>query len=1235
MISKWACVKPFLVSTDCDLMCIQETHFLESDIYDFGIPHYSLYKAFAHGQRRQGGACIYVKNVYPHYVLTLQTSLQAVACSVLLGHIRLTICCLYLPPSDALTFQDLDSLMQELPEPFLLCTDANSHHILWGADRCDRRGLLWERVIQQYGLRVLNDGSPTRMDDFTGLDSCIDITLSSSSVAQYLTWTTDSDLHDSDHFPLYVSMQLGRGPIPSNMFYGWNLKKARWDDFREKCVLKFVEELGITNAQAMTDVIIQAADATIPKKTGQCKYSCPWWTAACKEAIAARKRAQNRFRRNRGLPHLLLEFKRAKARARQVIRKAKKDSWDNLLSFFNCRTPLSQLWEILRKFTRKTRLGRSLPILKVNNEIVDDTSEVVNVLGRSFSELSSPNNYGPVFTDRLRQIQDEMPTFQSNNCEPYNVLLTRSELLASIKQCGNTSVGPDKVHYGFLKHIDDGSLEELLKLFNYMWVNSCFPVEWSHSHLIPILKPGKPAYEPLSYRPIQLTSCVSKVMERMIAKRLMWYVEREGMLSNYQCAFRQGRSAIDHVVRLESEVRRGFFFHKYTLAVFLDFKSAYNLVSPVALLWKLYHLGLRGRLMYFLQCYLGERSFQVKCGCFSNVFRQETGLVQGGVISPILFNLMIDDIFDDISDEFSYAIYADDCALWTQGGSVPQLVHSMQTSLNILSDWAKKWGFIFTPSKCQAIIFRRYMNRNAVVHPPPLLLDNEQILYSDSVKFLGVCLDAKLNMTDHVQHLRMRALQRLPLLKCIAGRQYGADRTILLRLYKSLIRPILEYGCQILDGPANKAVESLECVQNSCIRIATGAYCTSPILPLQVEANVQPLRLRRWELLLRYAMRVAGINGHPCSPLIDGSLALPDTDRNYLRRISGFPLFERVRSISALLDFDVPMDVHIKTSAYPNWMRHKCDARRLLEQRKDLVQQGDVLEAFSDFKQEHLGFHYVYTDGSKTDTGVGCAFVHGTLSHKTKLKREYSIFTAETIAILQAIHYIKASVLPKCVICTDSMSVVLALQSQESRAHPLIIEAQDALHELKDISYECIILWVPGHCGIIGNERADAAAKLAITMTEEHMYEVGVREYVPLLRTACHSHFNEMWTTYNRPTNLRAIKRAVGHWDSSVRAIRQEEVVLCRLRLGHTRLTHSYLLDQDLRPECADCDCFVTVCHILLECPTYARPRRVLAALCRQLGKTMDLASLLGDECSSVTDGVIAFLRECDLLQKL
>ena len=1235
MISRWACIKPFLVDSACDLICIQETHFLPDDVYDFNLPNFTLYQAYANGDRRQGGVCVYVKNVYPHYQLPINTPLQAVACSVLLGGTRFAICSLYLPPSDNIAFQELDALVQALPEPFLLCTDANSHHMLWGADRCDRRGLLWERLIGQYGLHVLNDGSPTRMDDFTGCDSHIDVTLSSGCVAQHLSWSTDDDLHDSDHFPIYVQIQLGLCPDqPNDMFYGWNLSKANWVDFREKCTLRFEEGLGVRNGQKMAETIIQAAEAAIPKKTGQSKYSCPWWTSECKQAIAARKRALNRFRRNRGNQRLLLEYKQAKAKARQIIRKAKKDSWEKLISSFTFQTPMAQLWDILRRFTRKARMNRPLPILRINDVVIDNPQDVVNVLGQCFSDISSTQNYCESFQARLAELSRDLPDFMSDNQECYNYTFTMDELKESVALCGNTSVGPDMIHYAFLKHLDDDQLHEILKFFNYLWQEHCFPPEWTHSYIIPILKPGKPACSPLSYRPIQLTSCLCKVMERMIARRLMWYVESRHLLSPYQCAFRKGRSAVDHVVRLESEVRRGFFFNKYTLAVFLDFKSAYNLVSPLALLWKMYSLGFRGRLLYFLQSYLGERSFQVKCGCLSDIFRQETGLVQGGVVSPLLFNLMIDDIFTTLPPEFSFAMYADDCALWIQGRNLVRLLRLMQLALNDLSHWAQQWGFTFTPSKCQTVVFRRYMNQSEMVNLPTLMINDEPVPYSNCVKFLGVCLDTRLNMNHHVQYVRTRALKRVPLLKCIAGRQCGADRTILLRLYKSLIRPILEYGCQVLDGPANKAVASLECVQNTCLRIATGALRTSPVLPLQVDAHVYPLYLRRWELLLRYVMKVTSIAGHPCAPLVDGTQVLPDVDMAYMKRISGFPIFERLTSISNILEFDIPLDVRTKLCAIPVWTRHKCDTRKLLTQRKNQLDQCEVLEAFQDFKHVHPNYHYVYTDGSKGAQGVGCAFVHGQLRHKTNLNKAYSIFTAEATAILQAVNYIKVSAISRSVICTDSMSVVLALQSRESH-HPLILDVWDALHDLRASDNDCIILWIPSHCGIRGNDTADAEARSAIGLGDMQEYEVSLQEYLPSLRLACYNHFNMLWTSYQRPTNLKAIKHEVGLWTSSVRHKRREEVVLCRLRLGHTRLTHSFIIDRDLRPECADCDCYLTVRHILLECPAYHRERQVLTEACHQNGVPMDLTSLLGDKYPDVLASVMTFLQASELFQKL
>ena len=199
-------------------------------------------------------------------------------------------------------------------------------------------------------------------------------------------------------------------------------------------------------------------------------------------------------------------------------------------------------------------------------------------------------------------------------------------------------------------------------------------------------------------------------------------------------------------------------------------------------------------------------------------------------------------------------------------------------------------------------------NRNI----PPLTINGELLTYQEDVKFLGVYLDQKLNMNKHMQYIKARALKRLPILRCLAGKGMGADRTVLLTIYKSLVRPILEYACQVIDGPANKAVESLECVQNACIRVATGAFRTSPVIPLLVEADVPPLHVRRWELTLRYGMKIIGMDSHPCRLLIDGTYALPHVEWGYMKRISGFPIHERLEHISQNLNFNYHRMCHLQ-----------------------------------------------------------------------------------------------------------------------------------------------------------------------------------------------------------------------------------------------------------------------------------------------------------------------------------
>ena len=155
--------------------------------------------------------------------------------------------------------------------------------------------------------------------------------------------------------------------------------------------------------------------------------------------------------------------------------------------------------------------------------------------------------------------------------------------------------------------------------------------------------------------------------------------------------------------------------------------------------------------------------------------------------------------------------------------------------------------------------------------------------------------------------------------------------------------------------------------------------------------------------------------------------------------------------------------------------------------------------------------------------------------------------------------------------------------------HPLIIAARDELQRLNETHRQCNILGIPAHSGIPGNEKADLQAKQAVLkMGCEEEYEVRVQEYAPSLQSACLVQFRSLWHHYDSPTTLKHIEHCVGHWASSNRSNRREEIVLCRLRLGHTRFTHSFLLDQEARPECQQCHRYQTVRHILLECPAYA-----------------------------------------------
>ena len=172
-------------------------------------------------------------------------------------------------------------------------------------------------------------------------------------------------------------------------------------------------------------------------------------------------------------------------------------------------------------------------------------TDIADILGETFCHNSSSFNYSESFRKIKTEQEKVKLNFKSQNNEIYNKDFNLDELVEAIQLSHDSATGPDEIHYQMLKHLPENSLETLLNIFNYIWTTGKFPEDWTLA-------------EPNNYRPIALASCLCKTLERMINKRLTWFLESNNHISRFQSGFRSDRSTTDNLVRLETFIRDAF-----------------------------------------------------------------------------------------------------------------------------------------------------------------------------------------------------------------------------------------------------------------------------------------------------------------------------------------------------------------------------------------------------------------------------------------------------------------------------------------------------------------------------------------------------------------------------------------------------------------------------------------------------------------------------------------------------
>lgn len=173
--------------------------------------------------------------------------------------------------------------------------------------------------------------------------------------------------------------------------------------------------------------------------------------------------------------------------------------------------------------------------------------------------------------------------------------ITVEEVLVAISDLKPTTMGDDLVHNEMLRNLNYDNTKLVTHLFNLSLSKSYIPSEWRRSTVCPILKPHKDPTDPESYRPMAITSCLGKLCEKLISRRLTWHLEEKRLIPENQAGLRRNRSTLDHILHLEAKIQEGFNRGLNTYAIFLHLCNAYDAAWHKAILFKLTNVEVRGK----------------------------------------------------------------------------------------------------------------------------------------------------------------------------------------------------------------------------------------------------------------------------------------------------------------------------------------------------------------------------------------------------------------------------------------------------------------------------------------------------------------------------------------------------------------------------------------------------------------------------------------------------------------
>ena len=380
-----------------------------------------------------------------------------------------TICNIYVPHTP-LRKNDIMQLIHQIRTPFLLLGDMNARSSMWDMEnvriRSDDRGKIFEEILLEQNVSLLNNRKPTHYHSQTNTYSVIDLSICSSESLLDYEYEVLEYRYESDHYPVHISFKDNY--CISEKPERYKVEKADWQLFSilTWADMEFHEEATVDEIyKVIYEKIIAAADMAIPKTSNNIvKPPVPWFNEECKRAITERNRAERALKRHYSVQNKIC-YNRHKAKCRYIFNCAKRECWVSYVSSINQYTELNKIWKKVQKISGKFSATPS-PILRQGESIVTDRKQVANIFARKFATISSIESYNREFIRYKSAEENQQLQMGTNNHQMYNEPITEKEFQTALNSTKESAPGHDLITYSMIKSVHSTMKGQIVKLFN-------------------------------------------------------------------------------------------------------------------------------------------------------------------------------------------------------------------------------------------------------------------------------------------------------------------------------------------------------------------------------------------------------------------------------------------------------------------------------------------------------------------------------------------------------------------------------------------------------------------------------------------------------------------------------------------------------------------------------------------------------------------------------------------------